>query len=84
LGVGLTTSHWKTLVTKSEEAIAGYFGWQKLLRKARAIEPMMMMMMMMMIRSFLFCHICSFFYLPLIMDLLQCNVNGIRTRFLDL
>jgi hypothetical protein len=26
----------KTLVTKSEEAIAGYFSWQKLLRKARA------------------------------------------------
>jgi hypothetical protein len=25
-----------TLVTKSEEAIAGYFSWQKLLRKARA------------------------------------------------
>jgi hypothetical protein len=25
-----------TLVTKSEEAIAGYFCWQKLLRKARA------------------------------------------------
>jgi hypothetical protein len=27
----------KTLVTKSEEAIAGYFSWQKLLRKARAL-----------------------------------------------
>jgi hypothetical protein len=26
----------KTLVTKSEEAIAGYFSWQKLLRKTRA------------------------------------------------
>jgi hypothetical protein len=26
----------KTLVTKSEEAIAGYFRWQKLLKKARA------------------------------------------------
>jgi hypothetical protein len=26
----------KTLVTKFEEAIAGYFSWQKLLRKARA------------------------------------------------
>jgi hypothetical protein len=26
----------KTLVTKSEEAMAGYFSWQKLLRKARA------------------------------------------------
>jgi hypothetical protein len=26
----------KTLVTKSEEAIAGHFRWQKLLRKARA------------------------------------------------
>jgi hypothetical protein len=26
----------KTLVMKSEEAIAGYFSWQKLLRKARA------------------------------------------------
>jgi hypothetical protein len=26
----------KTLVTESEEAIAGYFSWQKLLRKARA------------------------------------------------
>jgi hypothetical protein len=25
-----------TLVTKSEEAIAGYFSWQKLLRKATA------------------------------------------------
>jgi hypothetical protein len=25
----------KTLVTKSEEAIAGYFSWQKILRKAR-------------------------------------------------
>jgi hypothetical protein len=36
LGVGLTTPPWKTLVKKSEEAIAGYFSWQKLLRKARA------------------------------------------------
>jgi hypothetical protein len=26
----------KTIVTKSEEAIAGYFSWQKLLRKVRA------------------------------------------------
>jgi hypothetical protein len=26
----------KTLVTKCEEAIAGYFSWQKFLRKARA------------------------------------------------
>jgi hypothetical protein len=26
----------KTLVTKSEEAIAEYFSWQKFLRKARA------------------------------------------------
>jgi hypothetical protein len=26
----------KTLVTKSEEAVAGYFSWQKLQRKARA------------------------------------------------
>jgi hypothetical protein len=26
----------KTLVTKSEEAIAGYFSWQKLLSKTRA------------------------------------------------
>jgi hypothetical protein len=26
----------KTLVRKSEEAIAGYFSWQKLLSKARA------------------------------------------------
>jgi hypothetical protein len=26
----------KTLVTKSEEAIAGYFSWHKLLRKARS------------------------------------------------
>jgi hypothetical protein len=25
-----------TLVTKPEEAIAGYFSWQKLLRKSRA------------------------------------------------
>jgi hypothetical protein len=24
-----------TLVTKSEDAIAGYFSWQKLLRKAK-------------------------------------------------
>jgi hypothetical protein len=31
LGVGLTTASWKnTLVTKCEEAIAGYFSWQKL------------------------------------------------------
>jgi hypothetical protein len=37
LSVGLIIPTWKkTLVTKSEEAIAGYFGWQKLLRKARA------------------------------------------------
>jgi hypothetical protein len=35
LDVGLTTPPWKRLVTKSEEAIAGYFSWQKLLRKAR-------------------------------------------------
>jgi hypothetical protein len=28
----------KTLVTKSEEAIAGYCSWQKLLRKPRAYE----------------------------------------------
>jgi hypothetical protein len=27
----------KTLVKKSEEAIAGHFSWQKLLRKARAL-----------------------------------------------
>jgi hypothetical protein len=26
----------KTLFTKSEEAIAGYFSWEKLMRKARA------------------------------------------------
>jgi hypothetical protein len=26
----------KILVTKSEEGIAGYFSWQKLLRKTRA------------------------------------------------
>jgi hypothetical protein len=26
----------KTLLTKSQEKIAGYFSWQKLLRKARA------------------------------------------------
>jgi hypothetical protein len=26
----------KTLITESEEAIAGYFSWQKLLGKARA------------------------------------------------
>jgi hypothetical protein len=26
----------KTLVTKSEEVISGYFSWQKLVRKARA------------------------------------------------
>jgi hypothetical protein len=37
LGMGLTTQPWKRLfVTKSEEAIAGYFSWQKLLRKVRA------------------------------------------------
>jgi hypothetical protein len=36
LGVVLTTSPWKRLVTKSEEDIARYFSWQKLLRKARA------------------------------------------------
>jgi hypothetical protein len=35
LGVGLTTLPWKRLVTKYEESIAGYFSWQKLLRKAR-------------------------------------------------
>jgi hypothetical protein len=34
--VGLTTTPWKRLVTKSEEAIAGYISSQKLLRKARA------------------------------------------------
>jgi hypothetical protein len=34
--MGLTTPPWKRLVTKSEEAIARYFRWQKLLRKARA------------------------------------------------
>jgi hypothetical protein len=33
--MGLTTSPWKRLVMKSEDAIARYFGWQKLLRKAR-------------------------------------------------
>jgi hypothetical protein len=37
----------KTLVTKSEEATAGYFSWQKLQRKARdprrAVDLMMMM-----------------------------------------
>jgi hypothetical protein len=31
----LTTPPWKRLITKSEEAIARYFNWQKLLRKAR-------------------------------------------------
>jgi hypothetical protein len=31
LAVGLKTPPWKILVTKSEEAIAGYFSWQKLL-----------------------------------------------------
>jgi hypothetical protein len=37
LGVGLTTPIWKkALIAKSEEAIAGYFSWKKLLRKARA------------------------------------------------
>jgi hypothetical protein len=35
----------KTLVTKSEEAIAGYFSWQKVLRKARAHVRLSMMMM---------------------------------------
>jgi hypothetical protein len=34
--MGLTTPPWKTLVTKYEEAIAIYFSWKKLLRKARA------------------------------------------------
>jgi hypothetical protein len=34
LGVGLKTLE-ETLVTKSEEAISGYFSWQKLLRKVR-------------------------------------------------
>jgi hypothetical protein len=34
-----------TLVMNSEEATAGYFSWQKLLKKARAVEPVMMMMM---------------------------------------
>jgi hypothetical protein len=37
----------KTLVTKSEEAIAGYFSWQKLLRKARAYVWMSSQSMMM-------------------------------------
>jgi hypothetical protein len=36
----------KTLVMNSEEAIAGYFSWQKLLRKARAVETVMMMMIL--------------------------------------
>jgi hypothetical protein len=37
LGARLTTPTWKRLfVTKTEEAIAGYFSWQKLLRKTRA------------------------------------------------
>jgi hypothetical protein len=49
LGVELTTPPWKRLITKSEAAIAVYFSWQKLLRKARgprrAVQPMMMMMM---------------------------------------
>jgi hypothetical protein len=38
-GVGLGADNStleKTLFTKSEEAIAGYFSWQKLLRRARA------------------------------------------------
>jgi hypothetical protein len=36
-GVGLTTLPRKRLfVTKSEEAIVGYFSWQRLLKKARA------------------------------------------------
>jgi hypothetical protein len=36
----------KTLVAKSEEEIAGYFSWQKLLRSpCRAVEPIMMTMM---------------------------------------
>jgi hypothetical protein len=48
LGVGLTNHTLeKILVTKSEEAIAGYFNWQKLLWKARAhvraVEPMMIL-----------------------------------------
>jgi hypothetical protein len=37
-GVGRGADHptlEATLVTKSEEAIAGYFNWQKLLREAR-------------------------------------------------
>jgi hypothetical protein len=36
LGVGLTTPPWKRLVKISEEAIAVYFSWQKLLSKIRA------------------------------------------------
>jgi hypothetical protein len=36
VGVRMTIPPWKRLVTKSEEAIAGYFSWQKILRKARA------------------------------------------------
>jgi hypothetical protein len=37
LGVGADNPTLKkTLVTKCEEAIARYFNWQKLLRKARA------------------------------------------------
>jgi hypothetical protein len=36
LDVRLITPPWKRLVIKSEEAIAGYFSWQKLLRKTRA------------------------------------------------
>jgi hypothetical protein len=35
-GAGLTTPPWKILVMKSEESIARYFSWKKLLRKARA------------------------------------------------
>jgi hypothetical protein len=44
VGARLTIPPWKRLVTKSEEAIAGYFSWQKFLRKGprMAVEPIMM------------------------------------------
>jgi hypothetical protein len=36
-GVGLTTPPWKRVLSRNlKEAIAGYFSWQKLLRRARA------------------------------------------------
>jgi hypothetical protein len=41
LGVGADNPILEKTVTKSEEEITGHFSWKKLLRKARAVEPMM-------------------------------------------